>query len=154
MIPAEFIMHLTNPALESQRKVGVPASITLAQAAIESAWGESRLAKSGNNLFGIKADSRWDGDILTLNTKEFIKGQWVVIPAQWRKYVSWQESIDDHSRFLRQNPRYQSCFLCQTVEAFARALVKAGYATDPVYAEKLLSLISQHKLDQLTKGAP
>ncbi len=154
MTPAEFIMRLSKPAMESQIKSGVPACITIAQAALESGWGESGLAKSGNNLFGIKADSRWRGDTLTLNTKEFIKGQWVVIPAKWRKYSSWQESIDDHSRFLRQNPRYQTCFLCQTPEAFARALVKAGYATDPGYAEKLMTLVSQHKLDQSTKGVP
>jgi flagellum-specific peptidoglycan hydrolase FlgJ len=154
VIPAEFIMRLTNPALESQRRVGVPASITIAQAALESAWGESGLARVGNNLFGIKADSRWRGETLTLNTREFIKGQWIVVPAKWRKYGSWQASIEDHAAFLKGNPRYQPCFLCQTTEAFARALLKAGYATDPGYAEKLMTLISQHKLDQLTKGAP
>ena len=111
MIPAEFIMRLTNAAVESQRKSGVPASITIAQAALESAWGESGLAKSGNNLFGIKADSRWRGETLTLNTREFIKGQWLVVPAKWRKYASWQASIDDHAAFLKANPRYQPCFL-------------------------------------------
>jgi len=146
VIPAEFIMRLSSPAMESQRKSGVPASITIAQAALESAWGESGLAKAGNNLFGIKADSRWRGETLTLNTREFIKGQWLVVPAKWRKYASWQASIDDHAAFLKGNPRYQPCFLCQTTEAFARALLKAGYATDPSYADKLLGLIAQHKL--------
>jgi flagellar rod assembly protein/muramidase FlgJ len=146
VIPAEFIMRLTNAAVESQRKSGVPASITIAQAALESAWGESGLVKAGNNLFGIKADSRWRGETLTLNTREFIKGQWLVVPAKWRKYASWQTSIDDHANFLRQNPRYQPCFACQTADAFARALVKAGYATDPSYADKLISLIQRHQL--------
>ncbi len=146
MNPSEFIMRLTPSAVESQRKSGVPASITIAQAALESAWGESGLARAGNNLFGIKADSRWRGETLTLNTRELIKGQWVVIPTKWRKYSSWQDSIDDHAAFLKGNPRYQPCFLCQTAEAFARALLKAGYATDPSYADKLLSLIDQHKL--------
>lgn len=146
MIPTEFIMRLSNPAMESQRKSGVPASIAIAQAALESAWGESGLAKAGNNLFGIKADSRWRGETLTLNTREYIKGQWLVVPAKWRKYSSWQASIDDHAAFLKGNPRYQPCFLCQTTEAFARALLKAGYATDPSYADKLLGLIAQHKL--------
>lgn len=146
MIPAEFILRLTVAAIESQRKSGVPASITIAQAALESAWGESDLAKAGKNLFGIKADSRWRGETLTLNTREYIKGKWLVVPAKWRKYASWQASIDDHAAFLKGNPRYQSCFLCQTTEAFAHALLKAGYATDPYYADKLLGLIAQHKL--------
>lgn len=146
MIPAEFIMRLTNPALESQRRVGVPASITIAQAALESAWGESGLARVGNNLFGIKADSRWRGETITLNTREFIKGQWIVVTAKWRKYGSWQASIEDHAAFLKGNPRYQPCFLCQTTDAFVRELLKTGYATDPSYADKLLALINQHKL--------
>jgi flagellum-specific peptidoglycan hydrolase FlgJ len=154
VIPAEFIMRMTTPAVESQRKSGVPASISIAQAALESAWGESGLVKAGNNLFGIKADSRWRGETLTLNTREFIRGQWVVVPALWRKYPTWQASIDDHAAFLKGNPRYQPCFQCQTTEAFARALLKAGYATDPGYPEKLLSLISKHKLEQLSRGAP
>lgn len=152
MNPTEFITRLTSPALESQRKSGVPASITIAQAALESAWGESGLAKTGNNLFGIKADSRWRGETLTLNTREFTKGQWVVVSAKWRKYASWQSSIDDHANFLRQNPRYEPCFACLTADAFARALLKAGYATDPSYADKVISVIQRHQLLALDGG--
>jgi flagellum-specific peptidoglycan hydrolase FlgJ len=152
MRPADFIFRLTNAAIAGEKFSGVPASITIAQAALESSWGESSLAKAGNNLFGIKADSRWHGDTLTLDTKEFIRSQWVVVPAKWRKYSSWQESLDDHAKFLCQNPRYQSCFLCQTTGAFARALFQVGYATDPTYAEKLMKLISQHKLQTLDGG--
>ena len=154
MIPTEFIMRLTTPAVESQRKSGIPASITIAQAALESAWGESGLAKSGNNLFGIKADSQWRGETLTLNTREFIKGQWVVVPAKWRKYGSWQSSIDDHAAFLKQNPRYKACFLCTTASAFAHALEQAGYATDPDYANKLIALMSKHQLQSLDGALP
>lgn len=149
MNPSEFIMRLTPPAVESQRKSGVPASITIAQAALESGWGESGLARAANNLFGIKADSRWCGETLTLNTREFIKGQWVVVPALWRKYPSWQSSIDDHAAFLKQNPRYKACFLCTTASAFAQALAQAGYATDPDYANKLIALMNRHQLQSL-----
>ncbi len=149
MIPAEFIMRLSKPAMESQRKSGVPASIIIAQAALESGWGESGLAKAGNNLFGIKADSRWRGETITINTREFIRNQWVVVPAKWRKYASWQASIDDHAEFLKQNPRYKACFLCTTSPAFARALAQAGYATDPEYANKLIALMSKHQLQSL-----
>ena len=152
MIPAEFIMRLSIPAMESQRKSGVPASITIAQAALESAWGESGLAKAGNNLFGIKADSLWRGQTLTMNTKEFIKGQWVVVPALWRKYPSWQASIDDHAAFLKRNPRYKACFACTSAPAFAKALAQAGYATDPTYADKVIGVMKQHNLMALDRG--
>jgi flagellum-specific peptidoglycan hydrolase FlgJ len=153
VIPTEFIMRLTTPAVESQRKSGIPASITIAQAALESAWGESGLAKSGNNLFGIKADSQWRGETLTLNTREFIRDQWVVVPAKWRKYGSWQSSIDDHAAFLKLNPRYKPCFLCTTAQAFAHALTQTGYATDPDYANKLIALMNRHQLQSLDGAA-
>ena len=154
MNPSEFIMRLTMAALASAKATGVPASITIAQAALESAWGESGLAKTGNNLFGIKADSLWRGPTLTINTKEFIKGQWVVVPALWRKYPSWQASMDDHAAFLRRNPRYKACFLCTTAPAFAKELVQAGYATDPEYANKLIALMDKHQLQALDGGGP
>jgi|OM-RGC.v1.023929158 flagellar rod assembly protein/muramidase FlgJ len=152
--PSEFIMRLTSAAVASAKATGVPASITLAQAALESGWGESALAKTGNNLFGIKADSLWRGQTLTMNTKEFIKGHWVVVPALWRKYPSWQSSIDDHAAFLKQTPRYKACFLCTTSPAFARALAQAGYATDPDYANKLIALMSKHQLQSFDGAVP
>jgi flagellar rod assembly protein/muramidase FlgJ len=147
-------MRLTSAAVASAKATGVPASITLAQAALESGWGESALAKTGNNLFGIKADSLWRGQTLTMNTKEFIKGHWVVVPALWRKYPSWQSSIDDHAAFLKQNPRYKACFLCTTSPTFARALAQAGYATDPDYANKLIALMSKHQLQSFDGAVP
>lgn len=87
MKPQEFIDQIAKAAQAVAKQSGVPASLSIAQAALESGWGESGLAKTGNNLFGIKADSLWRGQTLTLNTKEFIKGQWVVVPALWRKYL-------------------------------------------------------------------
>jgi flagellar rod assembly protein/muramidase FlgJ len=146
-------MRLTSAAVASAKTTGVPASITIAQAALESGWGESVLAKTGNNLFGIKADSLWRGQSLTMNTKEFIKGQWVVVPAMWRKYSSWQASIDDHVAFFKRNPRYKACFACTSAHAFARAMAQAGYATDPAYADKVIGLIKQHNLLDLDGGA-
>lgn len=152
MKPSEFILRLTTTAVASAKTMGVPASITIAQAALESAWGESGLTKAGNNLFGIKADSRWRGQTLTMNTKEFINGKWVVVPALWRKYTSWQDSIDDHAAFLRRNPRYRACFACANALAFARALAQAGYATDPAYADKVIIVMKQHNLLALDGG--
>ena len=152
MNPSEFIMRLTTAAVASAKATGVPASITIAQAALESAWGESGLARNGNNLFGIKADGLWRGQTLHMHTKEFIKGQWVVVPALWRKYPSWQASIDDHAAFLKCNPRYKACFACTSAQTFAKALAKAGYATDPAYADKVIGLIKQHNLLDLDGG--
>lgn len=153
MNPSEFIMRLASGAVASAKASGVPASITIAQAALESAWGESGLTKAGNNLFGIKADNLWRGQTLTMNTKEFIKGQWVVVPALWRKYPSWQASIDDHAAFLKRNPRYKACFTCTSAPAFAKALAQAGYATDPTYADKVIGVMKQHNLMALDGGA-
>ena len=112
------------------------------------------MTKTGNNLFGIKADSLWRGQTLTMNTKEFIKGKWVVVPALWRKYPSWQASIDDHAAFLKRNPRYKACFACSSAPAFAVALAQAGYATDPEYANKLIAVMAKHQLQALDGGGP
>ena len=152
MKPQDFINQIAKAAQSVAQQTGVPASLSIAQAALESGWGESGLAKTGNNLFGIKADSRWRGETLTLSTKEFITGEWVVVPAKWRKYASWQASIDDHAAFLKQNQRYGPCFSCLTVEAFVRTLAKAGYATDPVYADKVIGVISKHNLISFDGG--
>ncbi len=152
MKPQEFIDQIAKAAQAVAKQSGVPASLSIAQAALESGWAESGLAKTGNNLFGIKADSRWRGETLTLPTKEFIKGQWVVVPAKWRKYASWQASIDDHAAFLKQNQRYAPCFSCLTAEAFVRALAKAGYATDPLYADKVIGVMNKHNLISFDGG--
>ena len=149
MKPQDFIALIGPAARACHQAVGVPASITVSQAALESGWGESGLTKMANNLFGIKADSLWRGETVTLDTKELIRGQWVVVPAKWRKYPTWQASVDDHAAFLKRNPRYKDCFLCVSTQTFARALLKVGYATDPDYADKLIRLIGVHNLSLL-----
>ncbi len=149
MKPADFISMIGPAAQESSEMSGIPASFTIAQAALESAWGESQLAKDGCNLFGVKAGKIWTGATLTLPTKECIKGVWVNCEAVWRKYPDWLASIDDHSRFLILNPRYKLAFTGhRTGEDFARMVQACGYATDPRYADKIISIIRQHKLNQ------
>mgnify|MGYP000134334488 CR=1 FL=1 len=145
----DFISLIGGAAKASAKLSSVPASFTVAQAALESAWGESLLARQGKNLFGVKADSSWQGDVLTINTREFLHGTWVMVPARWRKYKDWQTCIDDHAAFLHQNRRYAACFQCTSGDAFARAVAKAGYATDPDYADKVVSIITQHRLGSL-----
>lgn len=149
----DFIDLIGPAALASAKASGVPASFTVAEAALESGWGESLLARQGKNLFGVKADPAWQGDVLTLNTREFLHGTWVMVPARWRKYTDWQTCMDDHAAFLQQNRRYAPCFACTTGAAFAQAVAQAGYATDPDYAAKLTSIIDQHQLAELDGGS-
>lgn len=153
MKPDTFIKLLAPAARISASQTGVLASITLAQAALESGWGQSALARIGNNLFGIKADSLWRGQTLTLNTREFIRGQWLVVPALWRMYPNWQASVEDHAAFLSGNPRYRNCLVCSTAQTFAVSLAQAGYATDPDYPAKLMRLIEAHRLEAFDREA-
>lgn len=151
MTPAEFINAISGAAQASMRQTNIPASFVIAQAALESAWAKSQLARQGMNLFGVKADSAWHGDVLTMQTREFLNGEWVMVPARWRKYTTWQSCIDDHANFFKQNPRYKKCFAETTGESWARAVAAAGYATDPAYADKIISVIRAHDLTQFDK---
>jgi len=68
---------------------GLPASFKVAEAAMESGWGRSQLASQGKKLFGVKADPSCHGDVMTINTREFLHGTWVMVPARWQKYADW-----------------------------------------------------------------
>jgi hypothetical protein len=140
----DFIARIAPLAMADQHQTNVLASITIAQAILESASGGSA---PGNNLFGIKGRGQ------KLDTKEFVNGEWVTIKAGFRVYDSWSDSIHDHSNFLLDNARYaRSGFFerCMALDykGAAQALQKAGYATDPQYAAKLISLIEDYKLWQ------
>jgi len=148
MTPQEFIDKLKSAAQECHRKHGVPASFTLAQGALESGWGKSQLANSGCNLFGVKADASWHGAVTVIQTREWFKGQWVVVPAKWRCYQNWLECLEDHAEFFKSNPRYKACFKETTGEGWAHAVASAGYATDPDYAAKVIAVIHSHNLSQ------
>ena len=149
MKPQDFIALIGPAAQASRLQTSIPASFVVAQAALESGWGESGLARRAKNLFGIKADRSWTGPRITLNTREFLNKQWVVIPADWRAYPDWQTCLVDHGQFLRSNKRYAVCFSCTTGKAFAHAVAKAGYATDPRYADKLIAMIDKYQLESL-----
>lgn len=142
VVPSEsekaFIEAMAPVAQESYKEHGVLPSITLAQGIIESAWGKSGLTVQGNNLFGIKADISWTGPVIEMNTQEFVNGQYITVVARWRVYDRWEDSILDHGKFLKENIRYEQ----------AEALLRAGYATDPNYSNKLCSMIESYSLDQ------
>lgn len=147
----QFINRLIEPAKQNYKESGILPSITIAQAILESNWGNSTLTKEANNLFGIKLGVGWKGESHQSRTLEYHD---VWIEDEFRKYESWQESIDDHANFLIQNPRYQKSgvFEAKTYLAQAQALQEAGYSTAQdeeghfVYAQRLGELIRQYNL--------
>lgn len=143
MPPSAFLGMLAHAAQECQRKTGIPASLTLAQAALESGWGARA---PGNNLFGIKADRSWTGPTTDFRTTEHVGGQDVKLADRFRAYDSWLASMIDHAQFLLRQPRYAACFKETTGEGWARAVAKAGYATDPKYADKLIAIMRDRNL--------
>lgn len=154
VVPSEsekaFIEAMAPVAQESYKEHGVLPSITLAQGIIESAWGKSGLTVQGNNLFGIKADISWTGPVIEMNTQEFVNGQYITVVARWRVYDRWEDSILDHGKFLKENIRYEQAgvFNSKNYKEQAEALLRAGYATDPNYSNKLCSMIESYSLDQ------
>lgn len=144
MKPQEFLDKIVPAAQACQRSSGIPASFTIAQAALESGWG----AKApGNNLFGIKADPAWKGPVVNFAThEEYVKGVLMPITAKFRAYRSWGESLADHAEFFRENQRYAACFQETTGHGWARAAARVGYATDKNYADLIISVINGRNL--------
>lgn len=147
-----FMDRIAAEAIKSQRQTGVPASVTMAQAALESGWGKSGLSQQANNFFGIKG--RGPAGSVTMPTKEFLNGKWVTVNAPFRKYNSPSESFADHGKFLRENRRYANAFNhTDNARQFAREIHKAGYATDPAYSQKLINMIEKYGLERFDRIA-
>lgn len=149
MTQQQFFTNVSAEAIKTQKNGGPFASITLAQAMLESGTGSSGLTTKANNLFGIKAFS-WTGKTIEMMTKEHLQGIDVSILAPFRAYDNWNESIKDHTTFLMQNSTYtkNGVFTSKTYQEQAQALQNAGYATDPNYAKSLVTLIKQYNLDK------
>jgi LysM repeat protein len=145
MSRSEYIALYKDDAVRDMQKTGVPASITMAQALLESDDGNSTLATEANNHFGIKC-SNWTG-----NT--FIKDDDTKDEC-FRKYNSVLESYDDHSNFLKTRPRYAALFQLSLTDykGWANEMKRAGYATNPQYAERLIKIIEDNNLAVLDTG--
>lgn len=147
----QFIEQLIEPAKQNYFQSGILPSITIAQAILESNWGNSSLTQVANNLFGIKVGVGWEGDYHLSRTLEYHD---IWIEDAFRKYDTWQASVDDHANFLLENPRYQKAgvFEAKTYRTQAQALQDAGYSTAQdedgnfVYAQRLGELIRQYNL--------
>jgi len=144
--PKDFVTALMEPAQKVQQELGVPFAVVIAQAALETGWGQKIIkgtnGESSNNLFNIKADSRWAGDKITKDTLEFEQGAMIKKSEPFRTYQSLTDSVDDYIIFLSTSERYQEALQDSgNVEHFLQGLQKAGYATDPQYADKILGTL-------------
>ena len=136
------------------KKLDVAPEGILAQVALETGWGQKLIRDgsgiSGNNLFGIKADTRWDGESVKVSTLEYEKGSPYRIQDDFRAYTDLQAGFKDYVDFLKGNPRYEHATRGGlTPEEYATSLQDAGYATDPRYAEKIKDIVESPRLNDL-----
>lgn len=153
--PEEFISKLWPQAQQAAQTLGVDAKVLLAQSALETGWGKhvmkNSAGESSHNLFGIKASHGWEGETVSVQTVEYENGIAVKQQANFRAYDSYEESFNDYVDFLQQNPRYQQALeKADSNEGFIKGLQKAGYATDPAYAQKIISILGREQLSELT----
>ncbi len=144
----QFISSIAEAAVRSADQTGVPASVTIAQAILESYWGSSRLATDAKNYFGIKAQPQGGtAGAISYNVWEVIGGRNVVENQAFRAYNSVADSFVDHGLFFLQNSRYSGAMAVKDdARQFAVAINRAGYATDPAYANKLIGLMDRYNL--------
>jgi flagellar protein FlgJ len=150
--PEEFIRDLLPHARKGAAELGVKAGVLIAQAALETGWGQKVIrhadGRSSFNLFGIKADAGWSGDKVTVATLEYEDGLAAKQRAAFRSYDSLAGAVSGYVDFLRSNPRYQGA-LEQAADpnAYLDGLKAAGYATDPAYAEKIKAIMNQDSFE-------
>ncbi len=151
-----FISRLLSPAIDVSRRTGIPHQLILAQAALESGWGNREIRQQNGqpsyNLFGIKATPDWQGKTTEITTTEYINGKAQKVKAAFRVYASYTEALHDYSSLLARHSRYQPVMQAKTPEQAAQALQKGGYATDPNYAKKLIDIMQQIKTN-ITQAA-
>jgi len=143
--PQEFVEALLPHAEKAAQELGIPARVLVAQAALETGWGKHQIRHADGspsfNLFGIKADKSWDGERVRTMTHEYENGRMEQQSAKFRAYDSIAESFEDYVQFLKSNPRYEQALSHQgSAQQFTTGLQKAGYATDPSYAEKIMRI--------------
>jgi len=150
----DFVRSHQDAARAAELQSGIPAAFMVAQAAHESGWGQRLIrnadGSSAHNLFGIKAGAGWTGATTDITTTEFVNGEAQKVTAKFRAYASDDESFRDYARMLKDSPRYagvvaqvaQAGATAASAQGFAQGLQRAGYATDPAYADKLSRVIN------------
>lgn len=148
---SQFIEKVGPLAQNDAKASKILASLTIAQAILESDDGNSTLTVQGNALFGIKATTSWRGKVWTGKTIEYYNGNRTSIIAGFRAYDSWEESIADHSALLTRLDRYKAVIGEKDYVKACKAIFSAGYATDPQYLTKLIKLIEDNNLTRFDK---
>ncbi len=145
----DFVRSHTQAADAAAAATGIPASFILSQAALESGWGRKEIrnadGSTSHNVFGIKATPDWKGPTTQVVTTEYVNGQPRKVTQSFRAYASYEDSFRDWARMLKQSPRYAAVVERSaggSAQAFAQGLQRAGYATDPQYADKLSRVIN------------
>ena len=143
-----FVDKMAAPAQAASAATGIPARFIVGQAALESGWGKGEIKNadgtSSHNVFGIKATSDWKGKTVSATTTEYVNGKAHKVVQKFRSYDSYADAMTDYANMLRDNPRYASVLsTSHDAASFAHGMQKAGYATDPHYAKKLISIMQQ-----------
>ena len=146
-----FIKKVGPIAKQVDKSYDLLPSITIAQACLESNYGQSELAQKYNNLFGVKGTN--PNTSAVLSTKEYVKGKWINVKARFQIYDSYEASIRAHARLFQNGTtwnhnQYKHVLAAKDYKTQAKALVQDGYATDPDYAKKLTDLIEQFDLEK------
>jgi len=147
---ASFYNKLIGHASQAAQETGIPANFMIGHAALESGWGRREIkAKDGSNthnLFGIKAGGSWTGKTAVVTTTEYIGGVAHKVQEKFRAYSSYAEAFKDYANLLSNNPRYSNVVAAgngNDAASFAKGLQRAGYATDPNYAHKIMAVLKQ-----------
>jgi len=152
----EFVNRVWPYAVETSRSTGVPPQFLVAHSALESGWGRSEIRRADGspsyNLFGIKAGKNWNGATADTTTTEYVNGQPQQSVERFRAYGSYEEAFRDYANLLRNNARFGAVIGSQDGTEFAKRLQQAGYATDPMYADKLSRIINGPALRQALIG--
>lgn len=149
--PEDFIKTMRPFAEAAADELGIPANVLLAQSALETGWGNKVIqhsnGESSHNLFGIKADARWNGEQVNVSSLEYVDGEAKREFSNFRVYESYQQSFEDYVDFIKSNDRYREALQSKNNgEAYINALQDAGYATDPQYANKIIDIVEREAI--------
>lgn len=152
MTDLEFLNKIKDDVIRDMKDTGILASLTAAQAFIESNKGNSGLTQKANNLFGMKGT--YNGSFVTMKTKEYVNGKYVVVDAAFRKYPDWLTSIHDHSGLFLRLARYKNLIGERDYIKACRKVQADGYATSPSYADTLVRTIQKYRLYEWDQMEP
>ena len=148
----DFLLRMKEHAIEASNATGIPARFMLGQAALESGWGKHEIRRADGspsfNLFNIKAGRDWKGATVDVLTTEYVDGVPRKMTQKFRAYGSYAEGFQDYAALMQNNPRYTEVLKQRDGAGFAQGLQRAGYATDPRYADKLTSILNGERLRQ------